>query len=168
MLTMAQRNHNSRPVSLYLRGYATGDLAALHAMDQNCFPPGIAFTRPELLSCLNHRNSVVRIAVLDEQIVGFAVGMTIDHDAGHVVTLDVVREGRRQGIGTTLMSALHDEFRQVGASLCFLEVDVENAAARRFYETLQYKYVEYLPGYYQNHGDAYRMVRDLAGSASAT
>ena len=165
---MAQRNPNSKPASLRIRGYTTGDFAVLHAMDLDCFPSGIAFTRPELLSCLNHRDSVVRIAELEERVVGFAVGMVIDSDSGHVVTLDVVREGRRQGIGTTLMSALHDEFRQVGASLCFLEVDVENAAARRFYERLQYKYLEYLPGYYRSHGDAFRMVRNLAEPASIT
>ena len=158
---MERRVAMSQQCSMRVRGYTPRDLPALHALDQECFAPAIAFSRSELLSCLNHPNSVVRIADLDCRIIGFAVGMVVVSGSAHVITLDVSREGRRQKVGTNLMRALHEEFRHGGAGASFLEVAVENTAARRFYEVLQYKYLEYLPGYYRNRNDALRMIRNL-------
>jgi ribosomal protein S18 acetylase RimI-like enzyme len=149
-------------VPMRIRGYTPQDLKVLYALDQDCFPPAVAFSRSELFSCLNSRNSVARIAELDRQIIGFAVGMMVDDASAHVITLDVVRGSRRQRVGTILMKTLHEEFRHGGAGVSFLEVDVENTAARCFYEMLQYKYLEYLPGYYRNRNDAFRMIRNLS------
>ena len=70
-------------------------------------------------------------------------------------------EARRRKIGTALMSALHGEFRRQGSRISVLEVDIQDAAARRFYEGLNYKYLRILPGYYHGRSDACRMVLNL-------
>ena len=53
-------------------------------------------------------------------------------------------------------------FKSKGAEISFLEVDVANDAARRFYEGLHYRYLKILPGYYNGGSDAYGMIRELA------
>jgi ribosomal-protein-alanine N-acetyltransferase len=144
-----------------IRGYRPPDMPFLHALDAVCFPADIAYSRPEMLFFVNHRDSITRIAELDGKIVGFAVGRFVAPASSHVLTLDVAPGMRRGGIGTALMEALHAEFCRMGATACYLEVDVTNDAARRFYEGLQYDYLELLPDYYQGRGDAFRMERKL-------
>jgi len=144
-----------------IREYRPSDMPRIHALDAVCFPPEIAFSRSELLFFVSHRDSVTRVAEAKGDIVGFVVGRFVAPAAAHIHTLDVAPGARRSRIGTALMEVLHAEFCRMGAEASFLEVDVANAAARRFYEGLEYRYLERLPDYYQGRSDAFRMVRQL-------
>jgi ribosomal-protein-alanine N-acetyltransferase len=148
-------------IEALIRDYRPSDMPSIHALDAICFPEGIAFSRSELLFFVSHRDSITRIAEAKGIIVGFAVGRFVAPAAAHVLTLDVAPGSRRGKIGTALMEVLHAEFCRMGAEASFLEVDVANAAARRFYEGLDYRYLERLPDYYQGRSDAFRMVRQL-------
>ncbi len=149
--------------SLLIREYNPQDIQILHHLDSICFPADIAFSRSEMLFYVNHKDSITRIAELNEEVVGFAVGRLVDSSTAHVQTLDVIHTVRRNKIGTALMDALHHEFRLKGAEVSILEVDVANEGARRFYEGLKYEYLEILRGYYGGRSDALRMVRHLTG-----
>jgi [ribosomal protein S18]-alanine N-acetyltransferase len=149
---------------LLISGYQAEDIHRLHQIDAICFPPDIAFSRAELLSYTRHKFSITRIARLDGAIAGFAIGRIEKSHSAHVLTLDVLPDARRRKIGTALMSALHEEFRRQGSRISVLEVDVHNAAARRFYEKLHYNYSRMLPGYYRGRTDACRMVLALTPS----
>ena len=149
---------------LLISEYQAEDIHCLHQIDAVCFPPEIAFSRADLLSCIRHKLSITRIARLDGAIVGFAIGRIEKPDSAHVLTLDVLPDVRRRRIGTALMSSLHEEFRRRGARISVLEVDVHNAAARRFYEKLHYRFSRILPGYYNGRTDACRMVLNLTPS----
>ncbi len=144
-----------------IRKYRPDDANRLHAIDQVCFPPGIAFSRGELLFYLNHPGSITLIAECGAQVIGFASGRVQPNHLAHVLTLDVLPEVRRQRIGTVLMSSLHSEFRKKAISQVVLEVSVQNVAARRLYEALRYEMRETLRGYYNSREDAYRMVLAL-------
>ncbi len=146
---------------LRIREYTPTDLQILHHLDTVCFPEGIAYSRDELLFYINHKDSITRVAELSDEIVGFTVGRIMANSAAHVLTLDVLHAARRNRVGTALIDALHREFRRKGARLSFLEVDVNNAAARHFYEEHKYRYLGVLPGYYNGRSDALRMVRNL-------
>ncbi len=146
---------------LCIRGFHPVDIHVLHKLDTDCFPADVAYSRAELQFYISHKDSITRVAELQDQVVGFAVGRVMDRSTAHVMTLDVTHSARRSKVGTALMDALHREFRNKGARLSFLEVDVNNQAARRFYEAHNYRYVEVLPGYYNGRSDALRMVRDL-------
>ncbi len=148
--------------ALHIREFSPGDILELHRLDRICFPADIAYSQAELHLYINHKNSITRIAELMNEIVGFAVGRLSGDSAAHVLTLDVVQAVRRSKVGTALIEALHREFRSKGARHSWLEVDVNNEAARRFYEAHQYRYVGVLPGYYNGRSDALRMVRNLA------
>ncbi len=141
--------------------YRPEDLGIIQALDAVCFPSDIAFSRAELHGFISDRHSITRIARLDGTIVGFSIGQIEHKSILHILTLDVVPGVRRRKIGTALMRALHAEGIRKGARIAILEVDVENAGARRFYEQLYYRFGRILPGYYNGRRDACRMIRIL-------
>ncbi len=153
--------HGNETHGLQIRGFSPVDIQVLHEMDRVCFPADVAYSRAELQFYISHRDSITRVAELQDEVVGFAVGRVTNRSVAHVLTLDVIHSARRSRVGTALLDSLHQEFRHKGARLSFLEVDVGNLGARRFYETHHYRYVEVLPGYYSGRRDAMRMVRDL-------
>lgn len=142
-----------------IRRYLPADLVRLHEIDRSCFPPAIAYSLGELRFYLAGRKAVGLVAEILHQIAGFAVGRCEENSVAHVITLDVVPEARRQGIGKALMDALHEEFDRQGVTAVILEVSVENLEARRFYEKLGYRAANLLRGYYNGEVDAYRMIR---------
>ncbi len=144
-----------------IRKYRPDDLTCLHRIDQICFAADIAYSRGELLFYLRHPGSITLIAESGDKIIGFALGRVLRSGQAHVLTLDVLPEARRQGIGTLLMQTLHHEFKSRVVSLVVLEVSAMNPAARRLYEGLQYRVVETLHGYYNGREDAYRMILSL-------
>ncbi len=153
-----------RPVLLgeiWIRNYERKDFQVLHDIDTTCFPAHMAYSRAELLFFLRHSSSIARVAEIAGKIVGFAVGQNGPGAAAHIVTLDVLPEARRRGVGTGLMNVLHEEFRKRHASQVMLEVDAGNQAAQRFYQDLGYERMGLLPGYYKGRGDALVMARSL-------
>jgi ribosomal-protein-alanine N-acetyltransferase len=145
--------------ALEIQDFQMEDLEMLHAIDRVCFPPGIAFSRAELLTQLQHPQSITRVAARTGRILGF-VSARMDAGAGaHIITLDVVPEARRMGIGRDLMSELHAVMKAKHIKIAVLEVGVSNLPARRLYEGMAYRYLELLSGYYNGLEDAYRMVR---------
>ena len=82
-----------------------------------------------------------RIAFLDGEPVGLANLAVCGGDAW-VGGIGVVPAARRSGVGEALMRALHEEARQRGVERVWLEVIVENAAARTLYEKLGYEQVQ--------------------------
>ena len=146
---------------IWIRDYSREDFRILHAIDAACFPAHMAYSRAELLFFLGHDASIARVAEIAGRIVGFAVGQSEPGSAAHVVTLDVISEARRRGVGTGLMNALHEEFRRRNALKVTLEVDAGNEAAQRFYRGLGYRCLGMIPGYYQGRGDALIMMRPL-------
>ncbi len=143
-----------------IRDYESGDFETMYRIDQICFPDGIAFPRRILREYLNHPKSIARIAVApDGKILGYVLARIESAVHAHILTLDVVPEGRKRKIGTALMDALHAELQKRGVSAAILEVAVRNLAAQHLYEKLQYQYVSTIPGYYHGREDAYQMAR---------
>ena len=146
---------------ILIRDYDWKDFRVLHDIDTNCFPAHMAYSRAELHFFLRHSSSIARVAEIAGVIVGFAVGQYEPGASAHVVTLDVVPEARRRGVGTELMRVLHEEFRKRRASQVMLEADAGNEAAQRFYLGLGYERRGFLRGYYKGRGDALVMARSL-------
>lgn len=153
---------SSSPTHLTIRPHQLADLERLHEIDRICFAPAIAYSAGEMRFYLSGRRAVGRIAEVGRTIKGFALGKLEGGSVAHLITLDVLPEVRRQGIGKALMDSLHEEFDRQGVKTVNLEVSVENLGARRFYEKLGYTIVGLLPGYYNRNTDAYRMIRRTA------
>jgi ribosomal-protein-alanine N-acetyltransferase len=92
-----------------------------------------------------------RVAVQDQQIVGYAV-MSMGAGEAHILNLCVREEVRRSGVGRELIHYLLTQAEEAGMSEAFLEVRPSNAIALLLYESLGFEQVGTRRGYYQAIG----------------
>jgi ribosomal protein S18 acetylase RimI-like enzyme len=81
---------------------------------------------------------------------------------GHIITIDVIAEARRAGVGSALLSAAENQLQKAGAAIAALETPINNEAAIRFYKQKGYFVERTAAHYYSNQLDALVMTKDLA------
>ena len=97
----------------------------------------------------------------NESLLGWA-GVRVVGDTAEILTVGVVRQARRQGIGGRLLAMLLDEATRRGAVEAFLEVRVDNTAAQQLYEQARFVRVGIRRGYYaEGRVDAVVMRRAI-------
>ncbi len=148
-----------------LRDYRKQDFDQLWRLDQECFPPGIAYTRFELGAYFRQRDSFTLVAENEKQVAGF-ITCHRHKIVGHVITIDVRAAARRHGVGSLLLSAAEQRLRDQGCTGVFLETAVDNLSAIRFYERHGYRAFGTIPRYYLDEIDALRMGKNLCGPRS--
>jgi len=94
-------------------------------------------------------------------LLGFVVAESRRKSA-HIITIDVIKEARRLGIGSALLQAAEERLLGAGAVVVALETPVNNEAAIRFYKRKGYFVEKTVAGYYSNHLDALVMMKELA------
>ncbi|MFB3916542.1 MAG: GNAT family N-acetyltransferase [Terriglobales bacterium] len=151
-----------------VREYRPADFDELWRLDQECFEPGISYTRAELMHYIRRRDAFTLVAEHAElpessarQIVGFVVAERDRHSLGHIITIDIGGKARRHGLGSRLMSAAEQRLVQLGCPAVFLETAVNNQAAIEFYKRLGYYVIKTIPRYYHNKLDALVMAKKL-------
>ncbi len=161
----------NRSVDVRLREATPGDFDELWRIDQHCFEPGIAYTRRELAWYMKLRGAFTIIgetragARSTWKISGFAVGQQPRRGLGHIVTIDVLPDARRTGLGTRLMDSIETRLQENGCETIFLETAVDNVAAIRFYKRRGYSVVKTIPRYYLDKIDALMMSKALIRSS---
>ena len=152
-----------------LREFRPEDFEALWKIDQRCFPPGIAYPRRELAAYIQRPGSFTLVAEQDPEkpraVAGFIVAEANRRHVGHIITIDVLPENRREGLGSELLAAAEARLRQVRCCSVALETAVDNSAALAFYKRHQYNVVKTIPRYYSNHVDALVLEKDLHSTA---
>lgn len=148
-------------VPFIIRDFQLKDFEPLWRIDQECFPPGISYSRTELRACIRHPGAFTLLALAEKtsEIAGFIVANT--GSTGHIVTIDVVAADRRSGIGSQLLGAAEDRLRASGSRALSLETAVDNLSALAFYKRHGFSVVKTLPRYYSNGVDALVMRKDL-------
>ncbi len=146
-------------VANVIRDFKAEDFETLWRIDQVCFPPGIAYSKAELKSYIRHRNSFTLVAEDERRVGGFIVGH--QGTTGHIITIDVVVEARRSGVGSLLLEAAEQRLRQGGSKAVGLETAVDNAAALAFYKRHGYSVTGTWPRYYSNGVDALILKKNL-------
>ena len=144
---------------ILLRDFRPTDLEAAYELDQLCFEPDVAYTRGQLRHFLSRENASGIVAEVDGDLAGFAVGHR-SGSRGHVVTIDVSSAHRRRGVGGSLLRELVRRLEESGARRVRLEVDLRNAGAIRFYESLGFQETRRLRGYYGDGLDGLEMIRE--------
>jgi len=158
-------------VSFRIRPFQKTDFEVLWRMDQICFDPHLAYSRPELALYMRRPGGFTLVAESlvvgagqngreQAKVIGFIVAEA-RRRTGHIITIDVLPDVRRSGVGSALLQAAEDRLRQAGATVVELETAVDNAAAIQFYKRKEYFVEKTLPGYYSNHLDALVMSKDL-------
>ncbi len=157
------RGYN-RPVEITFRDYRPDDLNRLWELDQQCFPPGIAYSRVELMHYIRRHGAFTVIAESSDDLAGFMVGESLRR-RGHVITIDVAKPFRRQGLGSRLMDEAEARFRQAGCEVALLETAVNNMGAIAFYKRRGYVVLKTIPRYYAGNLDALLLGRRLMDKA---
>lgn len=153
----------NRYVTFTLRESSPADFDRLYAIDQECFPPGIAYSRRELAQFMKLRGAFTLVAeTTSKKIAGFIVAQKHPRGMGHVVTIDVLAPYRRSGLGSLMMKQVETRVQDAGCDAMFLETAVDNLPAIKFYERFGYVIVKELPRYYPNGLDGYLMVKRFA------
>jgi ribosomal-protein-alanine N-acetyltransferase len=80
---------------------------------------------------------------------------------GHIVSVAVLPQYRRKGIGEALIKEALGGMGLYNAKQCFLEVRVTNTAAVELYKKLGFQVTRTIHGYYADGEDAYVMSRKL-------
>lgn len=152
-----------------LREVERHDFEALHGLDQQCFEPGIAYSREDMASILTAPQS---ISLLAESTSGAIIGFIVaevrrkaEQRVGHIVTIDVAATMRRKGLGRALLFAAEKRLKEAGIERLRLEVAVNNEGAQRFYEREGYLTLGRIEGYYLDRIDAYVMEKRLSDVA---
>ena len=122
-----------------------------------------AWTRAGYRAELKDTRNRFYVAAEDENgaLLGWA-GVLIAGDQAEILTVGVVPQSRRRGIGARLLDALVEHARDRGVRDVFLEVRVDNDAAQRLYERDGFTVLGRRRGYYDNGRlDAVVMRREL-------
>jgi ribosomal-protein-alanine acetyltransferase len=116
------------------------DLETLYKIEKECFTHE-AFSKEQISYFLKASNAVSLVAQVNGETAGFIMGLIEQYGKsriGHIYTIDVAPKYRRIGVGLRLLEEIEKDFIKKGAETCFLEVRINNLAARKLYQKLGY------------------------------
>jgi len=150
-----------------LRDFQAADFEQVWRIDQECFAPGISYSRRELAFYIRRRAAFTLVAELEggrpgdlNPIVGFIVAQTIS-GSGHIITIDVAPRARRSGLGSSLLGAAEDRLMALKCLAVTLETAVDNIGALAFYKRHGYSVRKIIPRYYPNGVDAFSLNKEI-------
>jgi [ribosomal protein S18]-alanine N-acetyltransferase len=156
-------------VEFTLREAQPKDFDHLWAIDQKCFPAAIAYTRRELNIYMRRRGAFTLLAEIPgaqnhgtPAIAGFVVAESNRRGAGHIITIDVLPEHQRAGLGSKLLAAAEDRLRLAACLSVQLEAAVNNSPAIAFYKRHYYDIVGSIPRYYPGELNAFVLQKALS------
>ena len=175
-------------MTFQIREFEKADFETLWRIDQKCFDPELAYSRPELAFYMRRPLAFTLVAEAEGVTARGGNGETADGPGpggpgargpekrvilgfivaerqrlkGHIITIDVIEEARRLGVGAALLGAAEERLLKSGAVEVELETAVNNEAAIRFYKQKGYFVEKTVRGYYSNQLDALVMGKDLA------
>ena len=146
--------------------FMAGPVALLH---RACFPedPWDPSAIAEMLGTVGFFG---RIAWEDETTAGFALARDLGKEC-EILSLGVLPERRREGVGTALLNSVCVEARLRSAESIVLEVAVDNIAARALYAARGFLAVGRRRNYYRrirNSADALVLRLALTGASTAS
>ena len=171
--------------AFHIREFRKSDFQRLWEIDQACFVSGIAYSQEELAYYMTRRTAFTIVAERDHgaalhpdraqpekgrgaNIAGFLVGQCVrvrGEQIGHIITIDILPQSRRTGLGSELMALAEKRLAESGCRRISLEVAVDNAGAIAFYQRHGYSIARTIPRYYNGELDALEMEKELSGAS---
>lgn len=137
------------------------DLDAINAVESRCFSSE-RFTRVQLRYLLNKAKAQAWLAKIDQQPLGYVLGLFPQHPRpARLYSLAVLDEYRGQGIAALLINTLSEHAKQSGYDRLRLEVDEQNLTAIAVYQRQGFEQIALLPNYYRNGHAALRFEKSL-------
>src|SRR5271169_1878597 len=100
-----------------LSAYSAPDFETLYAIDQACYPRGIAYSRSTLREFLNSPGAECLVAQTRDDGPSSIAGFIIAESAGahaRIITIDVLEKHRRAGVGSALLRAIEQRLATAG------------------------------------------------------
>lgn len=160
-------------MAFVIRVFTASDFEILWRIDQSCFAPGIAYSKAELRYYISRPDSFTLVAVeissdkgteTPQLAAGAQAGFIVaeaSRRSGHIITIDVVAEARRAGVGSLLLEAAEGRLRTSRCAAVELETAVDNISALSFYKRHGYSVIKTHPRYYSNGVDALVLEKSL-------
>ena len=151
--------------TIRLRKFTASDLGAVTQINQVCLPENytdfffidLARRFPETFIVAEENGEVVGYIMCRIEVGLSNLGLGGLTKKGHVVSVAVMPEHRRRGVGTALVAKAIEGMRMYGAKQCYLEVRVTNEEAIGLYKKLGMQVTRTIHGYYADGEDAYVM-----------
>jgi len=130
-------------------------LDKLYEIEEQCFDEE-AFSKRQIAYLLTDYNTIALVAKANSDIAGFIIAQVEveeNLEFGHIITINVAPNFRRQGIATQLLGEIESLLKQKGITECRLEVREDNNSAIKLYHNLSYQTMGKLERYYgKKHG----------------
>jgi ribosomal protein S18 acetylase RimI-like enzyme len=150
-------------MSITIRQATVRDLDTLWKIEKECFTSE-AFTKEQLEYLLEASEGVSLIAQINHEIAGFIMSLIYSRNkmrVGHVYTIDVLTKYRRRGVASRLLDELERILIDRGVKVCYLEVLLDNVAARKLYEKHGYVEIGQLRDHYGRGVHGIRLKKPL-------
>ena len=149
-----------------IRHATSRDFSMLLSLDEECFPPEIAYDCYDLKHMMSRPGAQTLVLEEDAKTCAFLlVEMDRTRKTATLVTLDVQSEHRRKGYASALLSRSEQILRGHGITAYILQVDTRNEAALSFYRKNGFEVDRLLRKYYPGSRDAWQMVKKLPPSS---
>ncbi len=145
-------------MEVMLRRAQQKDLRKIHQIEKLSFKYPYSLNYIRLLLILSPE--LFYVAEVDNEIVGYIVGLIEYENIGHIVSIAVHPKWRRRGIGSKLLMKIEEEFKKRNIKVFVLEVEVNNKPAISLYEKHGYRIIDVIKRYYPGGEDAYLMVKE--------
>jgi len=152
-----------------MRKFTMNDLGSVTRINQVCLPEN--YTDFFFVELYRKFSETFIVAEENGEIVGYIMcrvevglsnlGLSGLAKKGHIVSVAVMPEHRRRGIGGALVAKAMEGMRAYGAKQVYLEVRVTNEEAINLYKKLGLEVTRTIHGYYADGEDAYVMGRKL-------
>jgi ribosomal-protein-alanine N-acetyltransferase len=152
-----------------LRQFEPDDLNKVIEINRVCLPEN--YSPYFFMEIYERFPATFVVAELDSDLVGYimcrietgfsSMGILSISKKGHVVSVAVLPQYQRKGVGMALMNEAMKNMRLYKAKECFLEVRVSNISAIAMYKKLGFQVARTAEGYYADGEDAYVMTKKL-------
>jgi ribosomal-protein-alanine N-acetyltransferase len=168
-LASRQTEHESVQDVFGLRKFTMNDLGSVTRINQVCLPEN--YTDFFFVDLYRRFPETFIVAEGNGEVVGYIMcrteaglsnlGLLGLVKKGHVVSVAVMPEHRRKGVGGALVTKAMEGMRMYGAKQCYLEVRLTNEEAIGLYKKLGLEVTRTIRGYYADGEDAYVMSKKL-------
>lgn len=153
-----------------VRKFALEDLGSVVRINRDCLPEN--YTEYFFVDLFKRYPEAFIVAERDGEVVGYIMcrievglsnfGLGGIVKKGHIVSVAVLPEHRRKGIGEAIIKKSMEKMQKTyNAKQCYLEVRITNEPATGMYKKLGFEITRTIKGYYADGEDAYVMTKKL-------
>jgi ribosomal-protein-alanine N-acetyltransferase len=97
---------------------------------------------------------------------GYIISDVRNRNEGHIISIAVSKDERRKGVAKALIEEVGSVFRELEVEVVKLEVRVSNHSAIKLYESMGYRQMGMMAGYYRDGEDAIIMSLSMGDGQS--